>query len=185
MQHSTQRLPFPFIAFLLCLGASSCMSESGDRVWTEQGQIHTSEGPHFIQGVCYHPVAIGEDKRSFESLTQDLALMKEMGVNTLRVYEPIASKSVLDQISEAGMKVIIGFGYNQDGVYDLQSGTYLDYIQSFKSHPAILFWELGNEYNFHPEWFGGSLDVWYQALRTAAECDPRGRPQPSRGHRAR
>lgn len=170
MQQSTQRLTFPFIAFLLCLGASSCMSETGSKVWTENGQLQTSEGPHFIQGICYHPVAIGEDKRSFESLTQDLALMQEMGVNTLRVYEPIASKSVLDEISAAGMTVIIGFGYNQDGVYDLQSGTYLDYIQSFKSHPAILFWELGNEYNFHPEWFGGSLDVWYETLRAAADA---------------
>lgn len=96
--------------------------------------------------------------------------MQEMGVNTIRVYEPIASKSVLDAISQAGLSVIIGFGYNQGGIYDLQSGTYLDYIKSFKSHPAILFWELGNEYNFHPEWFEGSLEVWYDTIREAAEA---------------
>lgn len=170
MQFITNRLPFTFIAFLLWLGVSSCMSESGGRVWAENGGLLTSDGPHFIKGVCYHPVSIGNDKRSFESLTQDLSLMQEIGVNTIRVYEPIASKSVLDAISQAGLSVIIGFGYNQDGIYDLQSGTYLDYIKSFKSHPAILFWELGNEYNFHPEWFEGSLEVWYDTLREAAEA---------------
>ena len=146
------------------------MPESDVRVWTENGQLQTPEGPHFIKGVCYHPVPVGADKRSFESLTEDLALMKEMGVNTIRVYKPILSKSVLDEISQAGLSVIIGFGYNQDGVYDLQSGGYLDYIQSFKSHPAILFWELGNEYNYHPEWFEGSLDVWYETLRNASDA---------------
>ena len=65
--------------------------------------------------------------------------MQEMGVNTIRVYKPITSKSVLDAISQAGLSVIIGFGYNQDGIYDLPSGTYLEYIKLFKSHPAILF----------------------------------------------
>jgi len=168
MQHQTNLLHLAFIACLLGLGASSCTSESGSRVWTEGAQLQTSEGSYFIKGVCYHPVPVGQDKRSFENLTQDLALMQEMGVNTIRVYEPIASKSVLDEISQAGLSVIIGFGYNQNGVYDLQSGTYLDYVKAFKSHPAILFWEMGNEYNFHPEWFEGSLDLWYETLRDAA-----------------
>jgi len=168
MQHNTNTTSITFIAFLLWIGVSSCMSKSGGRIWTENGQIQTSQGPHFIKGVCYHPVAIGHDTRSFETLTQDLELMREMGVNTIRVYEPIASKSVLDQISQAGLSVIIGFGYNQNGVYDLESGTYLDYIKALKAHPAILFWELGNEYNYHPEWFGGSMDDWYKTLREAA-----------------
>jgi glucosylceramidase len=121
-----------------------------------------------IKGVCYHPVAIGEEKRSFDRLTEDLALMQALGVNTIRVYEPIASREVLDEIHAAGLSVIIGFGFNQGGVYDLKSGTYLDYILAFKSHPAILLWELGNEYNYHPEWFGGSLDVWYETLKAAS-----------------
>lgn len=168
MQRQGPLLHLAFIASVFCLSMASCMSESDRRIWTEDGQIQTSDGPHFVKGVCYHPVAIGNDKRTFESLTQDLSLMKEMGINTIRVYKPIVSKAVLDEISEAGISVIISFGYDQDGVFDLKSGTYLDYIQSFKSHPAILLWELGNEYNYHPEWFGGSLDVWYETLREAA-----------------
>ena len=60
--------------------------------------------------MCYHPVPVGEAERSFETLTQDLALMKDMGINTIRVYEPIASKAVLDEIHAAGISVIVGWG---------------------------------------------------------------------------
>lgn len=158
------------LLLLLLLGAGlfACSTGQQREVWTENGQIHTEAGEYFIRGVCYHPVPVGEDERSFESLAQDLALMQDMGVNTIRVYEPIDSEVVLDEIHAAGISVIVGIGYNQGGVYDLLSGSYLDYIERFKSHPAILLWELGNEYNFHPEWFGGSLDVWYQTLRNAS-----------------
>ena len=72
MQHQTNLLHLVFIACLLCLGASSCTSESGARVWTEGAQLQTSQGTYFIKGVCYHPVPVGQDKRSFENLTQDL-----------------------------------------------------------------------------------------------------------------
>ena len=164
----TLRLPLLLPLFLLCVMAFSCQEIKERQVWTEDGQLHTSDGPFFIQAVCYHPVPVGKAERSFETLTQDLALMKDMGINTVRVYEPIASEAVLDEMYEAGISVIVGIGYNQGGLYDLQSGTYLEYVQRFKSHPAILLWEIGNEYNFHPEWFGGSLDLWYETLREAS-----------------
>lgn len=160
---------FRWMIFMaLLLGAVGCAAEEDARVWTEDGKIWTADGLYPIKGVCYHPVAIGEETRSFGSLAQDLALMREMGVNTIRVYEPIAEEAVLDAIAAAGLRVIAGFGYNQGGFYDLLSGTYLDYVRKFRSHPAILFWELGNEYNYHPEWFGGSMDTWYETLREAA-----------------
>lgn len=139
------------------------------RTWVEGSQLHTTDGPYVIKGVCYHPVAKGEIQRRFDQLETDLRLMQEMGANTLRVYEPIESVEVLNSIYAAGLKVIIGFGYNQNGKYDMQSGTYLDYVNQFKSHPAILLWELGNEYNYHPEWFGGDINAWYAALREATD----------------
>jgi len=111
----------------------------------------------------------GSDKRNFSNLTTDLALMTEVGINTIRIYAPIEEKEVLDQIQAAGLKVIIGFGYNQGGKNDILSGTFVDYLNRFKNHDAILFWELGNEYNYHPEWFGGDLKNWYTALNNAAE----------------
>jgi exo-beta-1,3-glucanase (GH17 family) len=132
-------------------------------------QILVNGIPYTIKGICYHPVPKGSNTVSFGNLKEDLALMKEAGINTIRVYSPISDKAVLDQIDAAGLKVIIGFGYNQDGKFDILSGTFADYIKMFKDHPAILFWELGNEYNYHPEWFGGQIEIWYKSLNDAAE----------------
>ncbi len=132
-------------------------------------QVLVNDLPYTIKGICYHPVEKGSDKRSFDSLTEDLALMKEAGINTIRVYEPITEVAVLDAFAAAEIKVIVGFGYNQNGNYDILSGTFIDYINTFKNHEAILFWELGNEYNYHPEWFDGDMKNWYQALNNAAE----------------
>ena len=154
-------------AFFGCQDQAQSQSKS---VWVEQGILKTAQGPFFIKGVCYHPVAIGQTKRSFERLSEDLKLMNEAGINTIRVYEPIDSEDVLDQIHQAGISVITSFGYNQQCRYDLRSGSYLEYVTRFKDHPAILFWELGNEYNYHPEWFGGTMDLWYATLAKAIKA---------------
>ncbi len=131
-------------------------------------QILVNGSAYTIKGICYHPVPRGSDKVSFDNLTEDLALMKEAGINTIRVYSPIKDRAVLDQINKAGLKVIIGFGYNQEGNFDILSGTFINYVNTYKDHDAILFWELGNEYNYHPEWFGGNIQNWYHALNDAS-----------------
>jgi exo-beta-1,3-glucanase (GH17 family) len=150
--------------FLLCLNTLKA-----DVVSVSGRQILVNGAPYTIKGICYHPVPKGSNKVSFGNLKEDLALMKEAGINTIRVYEPIPDRADLDQIQASGLKVIIGFGYNQDGKFDILSGTFADYIKTFKDHPAILLWELGNEYNYHPEWFGGKIETWYNALNDAAE----------------
>ncbi len=159
------------IWILLLLGSEHFETKSPnhlDKVTVSGRKILLNENPYFIKGVCYHPVPKGETKRSFSTLREDLRLMQEAGINTIRVYEPIDDKLVLDKIAAAGLKLIVGFGYNQNGKFDILSGTYLDYIKKFKDHKAILFWELGNEYNYHPEWFGGDISVWFSAMEQAA-----------------
>lgn len=159
-----------YIILVLTLFAlTSCKSKiEVDTVSIKERHIYVNDSLYTIKGICYHPVPKGTDKRDFGNLTQDLELMNEAGINTIRVYEPIAEKSVLDQIDAAGIKVIIGFGYNQNGKYDILSGTCVDYVNRFKNHKAILFWELGNEYNYHPEWFDGDINTWYSALNKTA-----------------
>ncbi|MFB9056807.1 glycoside hydrolase family 2 TIM barrel-domain containing protein [Mariniflexile ostreae] len=155
------------LAFLLPL--FSCGGKDGlGAVHISDRQILVNKVPYLIKGICYHPVPKGSSKRNFETLTQDLALMQEANINTIRVYEPIKDKAVLDDIHAAGIKVIIGFGYNQDGVFDIKSGTFIDYVKAYKNHPAILMWELGNEYNYHPEWFEGDIKNWYKIMNNAA-----------------
>lgn len=160
-----------FTSFLLLNGAiESCTNKiDNDVVTVSERKILVNNEPYLIKGICYHPVPKGSDKRSFSNLTEDLALMVEAGINTIRVYSPIDDKAVLDEIDAAGLKVIIGFGYNQNGNFDILSGSFINYITNYKNHNAILLWELGNEYNYHPEWFGGDIKNWYAALNTAAD----------------
>jgi len=139
-----------------------------DTVSVNGRRILVNDSVYTIKGICYHPVPKGSDKRNFGNLSEDLTLMLEAGINTIRVYAPITDVAVLDEIHEAGLKVIIGFGYDQGGQNDILSGTFIKYINTYKNHDAILLWELGNEYNYHPEWFGGDMKNWYTALNNAA-----------------
>jgi endo-1,4-beta-mannosidase len=132
-------------------------------------QLIVDNTPYFMKGVCYHPVLRGETERNFSTIDQDLELISEAGINTIRVYAPIDDIEVLDKIDAAGLKLVVSFGYNQKGVYDILSGTFLDYIMKYKDHNSILIWELGNEYNYHPEWFGGDIQNWYNALSQATD----------------
>ncbi|WP_034044668.1 glycoside hydrolase family 2 TIM barrel-domain containing protein [Wocania ichthyoenteri] len=157
------------VLFLIFCVFTSCKNEvQTDVVVVNKRQILVNGSPYIIKGICYHPVPKGSNKTDFSTLTQDLALMVEAGINTIRVYVPIDDKAVLDDIDAAGIKVIIGFGYDQDGVFDIKSGTCIDYVNKYKNHPSILMWELGNEYNYHPEWFEGDMKNWYKAMNDAA-----------------
>ena len=153
------------LSILVSCGASTKKSE----VNISGRQIIVNDSPYIIKGICYHPVPKGSDQRDFSSLTEDLALMVEAGINTIRVYAPILEKAILDEIEASGLKVIIGFGYNQGGNFDILSGSFIDYVNMYKNHKAILLWELGNEYNYHPEWFDGDIKNWYNAMNNAAQ----------------
>ncbi|GAA4280707.1 glycoside hydrolase family 2 TIM barrel-domain containing protein [Gaetbulibacter aestuarii] len=156
------------ICLVLLLSVCVSCSQTRTQVSFEGRQLLVNQKPYLIKGVCYHPVPKGSHQRQFNNLDQDIQLMKEAGINTIRVYEPIKEKEVLDKFAEAGIKIIMGFGYNQNGSFDMYSGSFIDYVKKYKDHPAILFWELGNEYNYHPEWFEGDMNNWYKALEAAA-----------------
>jgi len=147
----------------------ACEKTTNNTVRIDAQKIVVNDRPYIIKGICYHPVPKGSNERSFTSIDQDLSLMVEAGINTIRVYAPIDDVAILDKIHAAGIKLIVGFGFNQGGVFDIASGSLLDYVTKYKTHPAILFWELGNEYNYHPEWFDGDINNWYTALEKTAQ----------------
>ena len=158
-----------FFIYLIAMLTSCKGQDQANVVSISQQKILVNHKPYFIKGICYHPVPKGsENHRDFKNLSQDLALMRDAGINTIRVYEPIDDDKVLDEISASGIKVIIGFGYNQGGKNDIASGTFIDYVKKYKNHNAILMWELGNEYNYHPEWFDGDVKNWYSIMNNAA-----------------
>jgi len=137
-------------------------------VSTSGWHIFLSGERFIIRGVCYNPVPVGSTLRSWDTLDEDILLMQGAGINTIRTYSPIEESWVLDRLAAAGIKVIMGFtAYS--GAYNIGNGGYLTYVDSFKEHDAILMWELGNEYNYHPEWFGGDVNNWYAMLEDAAQ----------------
>ena len=140
-----------------------------NKVEIENNKLNVNGIEYFIKGICYHPVPIGKTKRNFDKIDDDLLLMQEAGINTIRVYSPIDDLNILNKIDKAGIKVITSFGYNQNGYYDILNGTYIDYINKFKEHNAMLLWELGNEYNYHPEWFNMNIENWYLEMNNAAK----------------
>ena len=150
--------------FLLC-----SIYSFGIEVEIKDKKMIVDGKPFYMKGICYHPVKIGKTKRSFETLTKDLTLIKEAGVNTIRVYEPIDDVEVLDELHNAGIRVVVSFGYNQNGRFDIISGTFINYIRKYKDHDAILMWELGNEYNYNPQWFGGDINNWYKSMEFVAQ----------------
>lgn len=157
------------IIFMFGLLLSCEKSSDEDKVSVSNRKLLVNGKQYLIKGICYHPVPKGSGQRAFGSIDQDLDLMLEAGINTVRVYAPIDNEIILDKIHKAGLKLIIGFGYNQEGNFDIKSGSFLDYVKKYKHHKAILLWELGNEYNYHPEWFEGDIKNWYKALNNAAE----------------
>ena len=157
------------IFFTSLIFALHSQSLDVNKVEIENNKLNVNGIEYFIKGICYDPVPIGKTKRSFNSIDKDLLLMQEAGINTIRVYSPIDDITILNKIDEAGIKVITSFGYNQNGYYDILNGTYIDYINKYKDHNAMLLWELGNEYNYHPEWFNMNIDNWYLAMNNAAK----------------
>jgi hypothetical protein len=156
------------IVFILAFMTGDVNLFGQNVVSTSGRQILLNGEPYLIRGVCYNPVPKGSTTISWSTLTEDLQLMTEAGINTIRTYSPIDNEAVLDEIAAAGVKIIMGFGYNQGGTFDILSGTFIDYIETYKNHDAILFWEFGNEYNYHPEWFSNNINIWYNALNNAA-----------------
>jgi hypothetical protein len=135
-----------------------------------------------IRGVVYDPIAVGTtrlDGPDYSKVQADITIMQRSCINTIRSYTPINDLSVLNAFAQAGIKIIMGFPNIDDRKIpgpDLQSGSYLSYINTYKNHPAILMWEFGNEYNYHPEWFSGSVKNWYailnQSTKAAHAADP-------------
>ncbi|MBI3990814.1 MAG: hypothetical protein HY350_01560, partial [Candidatus Omnitrophica bacterium] len=143
----------------------------------ESGLFSVGGLPYEIRGVTLSTVLPGVNIThrdlvlNLDSVGEDQIIrMASMGINTVRTYYP-PLPDLLDAFAKYGIRVIVGFPYYDDRKNpgpDVKTGTYRAYIAAYKNHPAILAWEFGNEYNYHPEWFGGDIDVWYAALQSAA-----------------
>ena len=126
-------------------------------VSVEERKIFLDGEEYRINGICYAR-GEGNGETSGFSYIDDIPLLVEANVNTIRTYSQITNVAELNAFADAGIKIIM----------HLNENSYTWYVNQYKDHPAILMWEFGNEFNYHPEWFGGNVDNWYNQLETAA-----------------
>jgi hypothetical protein len=141
---------YTLIFFLFCLTILnfSCKQEGVEI----RGRHLYADGERFrINGICYSRGGAG-------SYAEDIALLKEANINTIRTYTVINDIDELNAFEDAEIKIIM----------HLNENDFEDYVTEFKDHPAILMWEFGNEFNYHPEWFENDINNWYKKLEACA-----------------
>lgn len=96
-----------------------------------------------------------------EHVAEDLPLLRQMNVNTMRAYNdfglnPALFTGMLDEFYRQGIMVILTVA-NSKAEIDAQ--TYLSVVEQYKNHPAILMWSIGNEWNLSYNLFFGYPSV--------------------------
>jgi len=132
-------------------------------------QLIVSGKPYVVKGVCYEPIPIGASHEydwwsdPYKPWLADGKLMKEMGVNTVRIYQtgenPESVKTVIrDLYQKFGIRTILGhwMGFWEypcplygDKAFEAKiRGEVLDMVNTYKDEPGVLLWILGNENNY-------------------------------------
>lgn len=125
---------------------------------------------------------------SDEPIVGDFQLMKDMGVNTLRLYHHGFNKALLmDLYEKYGIRVVMGDyvgAYTVGSGADWYAGT--DYsnpqqqekmlssvrqmVEAYKDEPYVVFWVLGNENNYgNANNSRQNPEAYYQFLNRAAQ----------------
>ncbi|MFH1061678.1 MAG: glycoside hydrolase family 2 TIM barrel-domain containing protein [Candidatus Omnitrophota bacterium] len=142
-------------------------------------QLIVDKKPFIVKGVCYSPVPIGQQGILYNFVCDpkrpwlvDGKLMKEMGVNTIRLYHSgdeleFCRTMIEDLYKIYGIRTILGYTL---GFWDYPPANYADpefrkeitekvlnTVEYFKDTPGILIWNLGNENNYS---FDGRINPW-------------------------
>lgn len=136
------------------------------RFRVEGRQFFVDGAPFHIKGVCWSPVPRGgKDPNDIDYAgfaDSDSDLMVEAGINTIRVYSPILNHTVLDIFHSKGIHVI-NMAYVWGGA---NISTVAPIINAVKDHPAIIAWEVGNEWNYNHLYYRppeGDIDTFEKA----------------------
>jgi beta-galactosidase len=142
-------------------------------------QLIVNNNPYIIKGMVYSPVPIGEnhaydfwsDPRKPYML--DGKLMKDAGINTIRVYQPgkyvrNTKEIIRDLYNIFGIRVAIGhwLGFWDNPNYadpifrERVKKDVLDMVRTYKDEKGILLWILGNENNISFSFGPQGTNLW-------------------------
>ena len=136
----------------------------------DSSQIYLNGSAFFVQGVCYNPASLGSApawtppwgdylRPEFRDVWErDFPLIKEMGVNTIRVWQWDNNQDhgyFLDTAFDYGLKVIVTFYIGNSGQFPVQLdwqrqqtlGAFRWQVSRYLHHPALLAWSFGAEIN--------------------------------------
>ncbi len=142
-------------------------------------QLIVNNRPYIIKGMVYSPVPIGENhlydfwSDARKPYMVDGELMKEAGVNTIRVYQPgehinNTKETMRDLYKLFGIRVAMGhwLGFWENPNYadpifrDKVKKDVLDMVRTYKDEKGILLWILGNENNTSFTSSPQSINLW-------------------------
>lgn len=135
------------IIFIFRLGYNKTITNESGTVYivkTETGyQLIRNGKPFYIKGA---------------SGNTHLTELEEIGGNTVRVYDTINLENILNEAQKNNLAVIVDiyipkFQTDHNPYSNTENNILLKehlrkFINSYKSHPAILFWNLGNELDY-------------------------------------
>jgi hypothetical protein len=126
-------------------------------VQTQGRELLVNGEPFVVEGVGYSPISIGENwqgawRDRADRYQVDFPLMAAGGANAVRLYAPVLSKNMLDEAWANGLFVIPTFNVNTVQLTcaagrAFEIDRFLEVVNKWKDHPAILFWLVGNEVN--------------------------------------
>ncbi len=161
-------------------------------------QLMVNGNSYIVKGVCYSPIPIGKNHEydwwsdPKKPWLVDGRLMKEMGINTIRLYQANEDmekvKTVIrDLYEQYGIRTILGdwLGfweypcpfYGDAKFQERIKSQVLSMVTALKDEPGILLWILGNENNYSCI---GTVNPW-----SSEEIDKEPDPQKQKAMRAR
>ena len=125
----------------------------GSRVTAGAKFFYRGDEKFWVRGATYGTFAPreGGDYPAPERVAQDFALMREAGINTVRVYTA-PPRYLLDEAERHGLSVIVGLAWMQHVCFlddaklqgEIRAGVRAG-VRACAGHPAVLAFAVGNE----------------------------------------
>lgn len=122
----------------------------------EKGKLLAGGKPFRIQGAA--------------GTCEDLDILKKWGANAFRTYEPLGLRERLDDAVAHGLRLMVGLGIRYQEPETLE--TALKIVETYKTHPGVLLWCLGNELEIRCKEYEGIFALIEDAAKKVKAVDP-------------